>query len=134
MITNGYGDWHYLAIKSIPALLRGVASTHNVDFYCLNCFHSYRTQATLEKHERICYNNDHCAIVMPDEKHKYISSTLGKNSLRIPLVIYADIECLLMKMDSCENTSNNSYTEKKSLHVPCRYSIVTCYSYDKTKK
>ena len=113
MITNGYGDWHYLAIKSIPALLRGVASTHNVDFYCLNCFHSYRTQATLEKHERICYNNDHCAIVMPDEKHKYIPSTLGKNSLHIPLVIYADIECLLMKMDSCENTSNNSYTEKK---------------------
>ena len=78
MITNGYGDWHYLAIKSIPALLRGVASTHNVDFYCLNCFHSYRTQATLEKHERICYNNDHCAIVMSDEKCKYISSNWVK--------------------------------------------------------
>ena len=113
MIASGYGDWHYLPIKCIPALLQGLTSTHNGDFYCLNCFHSYRTQATLEKHERICYNNDHCAIVMPDEKHKYISSTLGKNSLRIPLVIYADIECLLMKMDSCENTSNNSYTEKK---------------------
>ena len=66
-------------------------------------------------------------------KNKYIPITSGRNSLHIPLVIYADIECLLMKMDSCENTSNNSYTEKKSLHVPCRYSIVTCYSYDKTK-
>ena len=80
MITNGYGDWHYLAIKSIPALLRGLTSTHNGDFYCLNCFHSYRRQATLEKHERICYNNDHCAIVMLNEKRKYISSTSGKNS------------------------------------------------------
>ena len=24
MITDGYGNWHYLAIKSIPALLRGL--------------------------------------------------------------------------------------------------------------
>ena len=51
----------------------------------------------------------------------------GKNSLRVPLVIYADIECLLMKIDSCENTSINSYTERKALHVPCDilYLLVT---------
>ena len=72
MITDGYGNWHYLAIKSIPALLRELTSTHNGDYYCLNCFHSYRTQATLEKHERLCYNNDHSAIIMPSEKNKYI--------------------------------------------------------------
>ena len=42
MITDGTGNWHYLAIKSIPALLRGITSTQNGDFYCLNCFHSYR--------------------------------------------------------------------------------------------
>ena len=71
MITDGYGNWHYLAIKSIPALLRELTSTHNGDYYCLNCFHSYRTQATLEKHERLCYNNDHSAIIMPSEKNIY---------------------------------------------------------------
>ena len=70
---------------------------------------------------------------MPSEKNKYISTTSGKNSMHAPLVIYADIECLLMKIDSCENTANNSYTERKALLVPCGYSIVTCYSYDKTK-
>ena len=43
MTTDGYGNWHDLAIKSIPALLRGLTSTHNDDYYCLNCFHSYRT-------------------------------------------------------------------------------------------
>ena len=35
--------WHYLAVKSVPALLRGITSNHNWDFYCLNCFHSHRT-------------------------------------------------------------------------------------------
>ena len=35
--------WHYLAVKSVPALLRGITSNHNRDFYCLNSFHSHRT-------------------------------------------------------------------------------------------
>ena len=37
---------------------------------------------------------------MPDEDTKYLSSTSGKISLRVPRVIYADFECLLFKMDS----------------------------------
>ena len=35
-------------------------------------------------------------------------------------------------MSSCENTPIRSYTEKKALHIPCGYSILTCYSFDKT--
>ena len=31
MITDGNGNWHYLAIKSISALLSGLTSTHNGD-------------------------------------------------------------------------------------------------------
>ena len=48
MITDGTGNWHYLAIKSISGLLRGVTSNHNGDYYCLNCFHSYTTEKNLE--------------------------------------------------------------------------------------
>ena len=40
MITDGK-KWHYLAVKSLSALLRGITSNHNRDFYCLNCFYSY---------------------------------------------------------------------------------------------
>ena len=72
MITDGYGNWHYLAIKSIPALLRGLTSTRNGDFSCLNCFNSYRTHEALKKHEKLCYNNDPSATSMPNEKDKYI--------------------------------------------------------------
>ena len=45
MITDSK-KWHYLAIKSVLVLLRGIASNQNGDFYCLNCFHSYRTKKT----------------------------------------------------------------------------------------
>ena len=43
MINDGK-KWHYLAVKSVPVLLRGITSNHNGDFYCLNCFHSYSTK------------------------------------------------------------------------------------------
>ena len=132
MITDGCGNWHYLAIKSIPRLLRGITSTHDGDFYCLNCFHSYRTSNKLKKHVQLCQVNHFCNLVLPNEENKYISSTLGKNDLTIQFIIYADIECLLVKMDSCENSDTNSYIENKSLHAPSGYSLITCYSFDKS--
>ena len=49
MITDGE-KWHYLTVKNLPGLLRGITSTHKEDFYCLNCFHSYRTKNKLEAH------------------------------------------------------------------------------------
>ena len=51
MITDGTGKWHYLTIKSISGLLRGITSNHNGDFYCLNCFRSYRTANKLKNQE-----------------------------------------------------------------------------------
>ena len=57
MITDDGEKWHYLAVRSLSALLRGISSSNNGDFYCLNCFHSYCTLNKLKKHERVC--NDH---------------------------------------------------------------------------
>ena len=38
MITDENNRWHYLAVKSLSALFRGITSSNNGDFYCLNCF------------------------------------------------------------------------------------------------
>ena len=37
-------------------------------------------------------------------------------SLRISLVIYADLECLLSKQQSYQNNPDKSYTERKAIH------------------
>ena len=39
MITDNE-KWHYLVVKSVSGLLRGITSNLDRDFYCLNCFHS----------------------------------------------------------------------------------------------
>ena len=59
MIPNGEG-WHYLAVKELSALLRGITSKNNSDFYCLNCLHYFRTKNKLESHKKACENKDLC--------------------------------------------------------------------------
>ena len=51
-------------------------------------------------------------------------------SLKIPFVIYADLECLLVKQQSCQNNSDKSYTERKAMHEPCGYSLDLISSFD----
>ena len=59
MITDGE-KWHYLAVKSLSALFRGLTGNNHGDFYCLNCFQSYTTENKLKKHKKVCENHDYC--------------------------------------------------------------------------
>ena len=52
MISNGK-NWHYLTVKNLSRLLRGITSNHDGDFYCLNCFHLYRTKKYTKKYVKI---------------------------------------------------------------------------------
>ena len=71
MIPNGK-RWHYLAVKILPAFLRGIMSKHLGDFYCLNCLHSFATESKLESHIKVYENIDFCNVVMPSEDAKIL--------------------------------------------------------------
>ena len=53
--------------------------------------------------------------------------------MKLPYVIYADLECLLEKTSSCINNPNESSTTKINKHKPSGYSIFTHCSFDKSK-
>ena len=115
MITDGK-KWHYLVVRSLSALFRGITSSNNGDFYCLNCFHSYRTHNKLKKHETVCNNHDYCHLDMPKEDEKMLKYNHGEKSLKAPFIITADLECILEKEQSRQNNSENPYTERKAKH------------------
>ena len=48
MITDGE-KLHYLTVKNLSGLLRGITSNHAGDFYCLNCFCAYSTKNKSEE-------------------------------------------------------------------------------------
>ena len=119
--------------KSLPALLRGIISNHHGYFYCLNCYHSYSTEARLKKHEEVCNKHDYLYVEMPNENNKILIYNHGEKSLKAPFLITFENEVLLPKMFSCQNNPEKSYTERKANHEAsgCAWSL-TC-SFDSTK-
>ena len=132
MITDGE-KWHYLAVKSLSALLNGITSNHNGDFYCLNCFRAYTTKSKLETYKKICENHYYFHVEMPNEDNKIIKYNQGEKSVRSPFIIYADLECLLEKIKTCYNNSEESSTTEINKCTPSGYSLFTHCSFDKTK-
>ena len=91
MITDGE-KWHYLAVKKLSELLRGITSKHVGDFYCLDCFivHSFRIENKLKKHDNVCKKYDCSCAEMPKEDNKISKYNPGEKSIKAPFVIYAD--------------------------------------------
>ena len=96
----------------------------------MGCLHSFRTDNALKKHERLCGNNDYCHVEMPTENNNILKYNHGEKSLKVPFTIYADLECLLIKQQSCQNNPNESYTERKAMHEPCGYALSLISSFD----
>ena len=132
MISNNE-NWHYLVVKKLPGLLRGITSNHKEDFYCLNCFHSYRTKNKLEAHNKICENHYYCHVEMPTKDNNIIKYNQGEKYIKFTFIIYADLECLLEKMSACQNNPNESSTTEINKHTPSGYSLFTHCSFDKSK-
>ena len=110
--------WHHLAVKKLSALLRGITSKHHGDFYCLNSLHSFATGNKQESHKKVCENIDFYNFTMPSEDTKILESNQYQKSDKASSVIYADLECLIEKIDECKNNPQKFSTTKVSKNIP----------------
>ena len=111
MITDGE-KWHYLAVKSLSVLYRGIIGNNNGDFYCFNCFQSYTTESKLKKHKKLYENHDYCYVEMPEEDNKILKYNQEEKSMKAPFIVYADLESLIEKMKTCHNNPEKLSTVK----------------------
>ena len=91
-IPNGEGR-HHSAVKN-SALLRGIHSRNNGDFYCLNHFLLFRTKK-LESQKRVSENKDFCGVVMPSQEAKILQFDQYQKFDKTPSFIYGDLESLI---------------------------------------
>ena len=70
---------------------------------------------------------------MPTKDNNIIKYNHGEKSIKLPFVVYADLECLLEKMSTCYNNLEESSTTKINKHTPSGYSIFTHCLFDKSK-
>ena len=86
--------------KKSPTLLRGITSKYHGNFHCLNCLHSFAAKNKHESHKKVCKNKDFCNVVMPSQDTKMLK-------LKSTFIIYADLACLIVKIDECKNNPEN---------------------------
>ena len=70
---------------------------------------------------------------MPAKDNNIIKYNHEEKSMKVPFIIYADLECLLEKMSACINNFNESSTTKINKHTPSSYSIFTSCSFDEPR-
>ena len=81
--------------KKLSALFREITSKHEGDFYCLNCFHSSRTENKLKKHKNACENHDYYYIEMPEEDNKILKYNHEEKSMKVPFIVHSDLSLCL---------------------------------------
>ena len=114
---------HYSLVKNKSALIASQINNHKGSRHiCLNCFNSFNSPETLDKHKEYCYNNESVKITMPPPG-TYLRFKNFPHSEKAPFVIYADFECKIIRMDNCDPDPNKSYTKKYQKHEPVSF----CY-------
>lgn len=89
---------HYCWIKNLSALIGSQISSNCAKKYfcdrCLNYFHLFDK---LEQHKAVCSKLNEYQIVMPSFKENIMEFRNHKNKLKVPFIIYADVESILKK-------------------------------------
>ena len=70
---------------------------------------------------------------MPTKDNNIIKYNQREKSIKLPFVVYTDLECLLEKMSTCQNNPRESSTTEINKHAPSGYSLFTHCSFDKSK-
>ena len=85
-----------------------------------------------------CHYQDYCYVEMSKEDNKILKYNHGEKSMKVPFIVYVDLEYLLEKMNTCHNNnpkkSANTKTTKVNNHIPSGYSLFTHCLFDTTKK
>ena len=70
---------------------------------------------------------------MPEEDNKISKYNHGEKPMRVPFIVYGDLESLLEKMSTCHNNPEKSSTAKINKHTASGYSLFTHCLFDTTE-
>ena len=70
---------------------------------------------------------------MPSEDTKILEFDQYQKADKVPFIIYADLECIIEKIDGYKNNPENSSTTKVSKHIPPGFSMSAISSFRRTE-
>ena len=123
MLIEEEGVKHYCLVKNLSRLLSSQVSNHNgKHHFCLRCLNPFWYQESLNKHQEYCGNYEAVKIQMP-KKGTMLKFKNDHRSEKVLFVVYADFECFIKPIQSCDPDDKKSYTKQYQKHEPSSF----CY-------
>ena len=123
MLIEEGGVKHYCLVKSIERLLSSQASNgKRKQYFCLRCLNPFWCQKALDKHKEYCNENEAVKIELP-KKGTMLEFKNSHRSEKVPFLVYADFECCIKPVRSCDPNPESSYSKQYQKHDPSSF----CY-------
>ena len=125
-----YENSHYVLIKDFDRFMNSFTKHKARKYFCLRCLHCCSSERTYKIHREDCLLlNENQVIRMPEEVSKIYFKNHEK-MLPVPFVIYADFEAITERIDSCQPSDQQSYTNTYQSHKACGYGYKLVCRYD----
>ena len=97
---------HYVAVKSLSRLLSKQNNKHKhntfAQHFCTNCLNGSESEIITNEHYEYCRSKDSVRVEMPT-KNPIVKYTDGQYQFKVPFVIYADFESILVPVSGAPN-------------------------------
>ena len=134
MILEEGDKKHYVAIKLLERLLSMSNSKHKEpQHFCDNCLHGFKTRESRDKHHEYCISNESVKIEMAD-KDPIVAYSNGQHQFKVPFIMYADFESILVPIQGVRNNPNIPSTRGVNAHKPSGWCLHSKFAYGKVKK
>ena len=130
MLIKQGENTHYSLVKRLTALLYDQNRHNESKHFGERCLHGYTTSDLLERHKPECKGllKSPTRTEMPKEGENKMACKNFYKQMKAPYVVYADFECILRKINTCEPDNKQSFTVKTDKHEPCGFSYVIARS------
>ncbi|KAK3083783.1 hypothetical protein FSP39_003181 [Pinctada imbricata] len=126
---------HYCLIRNLSRLLGDRTSHDGETFYCNYCLHGFSRNDLLQEHIPYCLPKGPQKMTFPkSEEDQWVQFKHISKQLKVPFVIYLDLESLTVPIQSCSPNPNKSSTTPYQKHEACGFCYyVKCSDESKSK-
>ena len=125
---------HYCLIRNLDRLLDSMSKDGHRMYHCVYCLHGFVREDLLEDHEPHCGLHGAQKIRLPDEDQATLAFKEVGKQLKVPFVIYADFESILVECNTPSLEDHASGTQKAQHHLPCGFCYTVVSTVDQYNK
>ena len=121
---------HFVYVKDVNQFNLNYSKMKTKKYFCMHCLQCFYTEYHLENHKEDCLTiNGTQKIEMPQPGTKVYFKNHQKQLPR-PFAIYADLEAITKKIDTCSPPGDKSYTQAYQKHEPSGFGYKVVCHYD----